>query len=65
MYFLARVGKYWIWRGTLKGNVFRAADAEERAIQKIRALGQEVLRDWVWRLAVETSVAGRRGENSR
>ena len=39
------------------GNVFRAADAEERAIQEIMALGQEVLQDWAKRLAEKENVA--------
>jgi hypothetical protein len=37
------------------GDVFRAAEAEERAICEIRALGQEVLQDWAKRQVEETS----------
>jgi hypothetical protein len=40
-----------------EGNVFRAANAEERAIQEIRALEQEVLQDWARRLAEKANVA--------
>jgi hypothetical protein len=37
------------------GEVFRAAEAEARAIREIKALGQEVLQDWAKVLVEETS----------
>jgi hypothetical protein len=42
-------------------DVFRASEAEERTIREINALGREVLQDWAWGLAEETSQA-RAGE---
>jgi vacuolar-type H+-ATPase subunit B/Vma2 len=38
-----------------EGTVIRAADAEERTIQEIRALGQEVLQGWAERQMEEAS----------
>jgi hypothetical protein len=37
------------------GDVIRAAEAEERTIREIKALGQEVLQDWATRRVEEAS----------
>jgi undecaprenyl pyrophosphate synthase len=52
---MARVKRILDWAEDTGGEVFRAAEAEERAIREIKALGQEVLMDWAKRLAEETS----------
>ena len=41
------------------GDLKRADDAEERAIDELRALGQEILQDWGQRLSDEEAMRAR------
>jgi hypothetical protein len=50
---LVRVERLLDFTENTGGDVLRAAEAEDRAIRKIKALGQEVLQDWARRLAEE------------
>jgi hypothetical protein len=62
---LARVERILDLTENTEGDVIRAADAEERAIRELDALGQEILRGWARRRAKAASDEAARNGSER